>query len=196
MVSRVRQVAAHGREEALMAAYARGDDGALEALFNLMAPRILAFLRCCLTDAERGSAEELLQATFVELRRRRRAFRRGMAVRPFLFELAARVHRESQREAPRSAEPIAVRRASTPPSAASSKAERGGDANELARQAIAALQGSQRVIIQLHRFEGLSFAEIAGVMGASETTIRAQACGVYQQLRERLQPLLNEGDEP
>jgi RNA polymerase sigma factor (sigma-70 family) len=190
------------REQALMAAYARGDDRALEALFNLMAPRILSFLHCCLSEPEPEPrlAEELLQATFVRLHRSRHTYRRGTPVRPWLFAVAASVQRDAVGRLPSFDACAGAASEGLPQPSATSAADGGRVAGDLepgraVRQAIAALQSSQRVVIQLHRFEGLSFAEIAEVLGASEATVRAQAFCVYQQLRERLRPLVRERDD-
>ena len=47
-------------------------------------------------------------------------------------------------------------------------------------------------MIYLHRFEQMTFAEIAAVLGASEGAVKLRAFRGYEKLREDLAPLLGE----
>jgi RNA polymerase sigma factor (sigma-70 family) len=183
---------AEPRENALMAAYAAGDVRALDALFNALAPRLLAFFQRC--DADPSLAEELLQATFLQLHQERRAYHPGTSLRLWLFSIAAHVRREQLRR----------RGGATPDTwrAAPLLSERGRAAvsgahsdgrDRAVREALDALQGSERAILHLHRYESMTFAEIAQVLGAREDAVRAQALRTYRSLLERLQPLVGEG---
>ncbi|MND06340.1 RNA polymerase sigma factor RpoE [compost metagenome] len=49
-------------------------------------------------------------------------------------------------------------------------------------------------MIQLHRFEGLTFAEIAEVLGTTAGAVRVRAFRAYERLRTELQPLLEESE--
>jgi RNA polymerase sigma-70 factor (ECF subfamily) len=65
------------------------------------------------------------------------------------------------------------------------------DSDEVAkrvRAALAQLPREQRQVIELHWFEELSFAEIAGVVAASAGAVRVRAHRGYVKLRELLGP--------
>ena len=55
------------------------------------------------------------------------------------------------------------------------------------RQALAKLPEAQREAIVLHRFEGMSFSEIAQVVGLSESAVRVRAHRGYETLRGLLE---------
>lgn len=174
-------------EDMLMARYADGDDRALEVLFDRLAPRVLSFLCCSPGEPER--AEQLLQSTFVQLHRSRHAYPRGTSARTWVLSIAANVQR---RPAPRTRwlqrlhNPRAVKVEATEPKAESQR-------DRAVREVIAGLQEADRQLLHLHRVEGLSFGEIAQVVGVSEAAIRARAIGSYRLLRERLLWLVSDG---
>lgn len=157
------------REEVLMTAYAAGDEAALEPLFDGLAPRVLALFALCVPEPQ--LAEDLLEQTFMRLRRLRHTYRPGTPVRPFVYGIAANL----------CADRFNTRRSEAAPVRAL------GDV-------FAALSGDERLLIYLHRHEGLQIAQIAAILGVSEAVARAQVFRLYQQLRERLQPLLNGGE--
>jgi DNA-directed RNA polymerase specialized sigma24 family protein len=51
-------------------------------------------------------------------------------------------------------------------------------------------------VIHLHRFEGLSFAQIGKVLDVSEGAARIRAFRAYSALREKLLPLMAEESSP
>ena len=61
---------------------------------------------------------------------------------------------------------------------------------EAARVAIARLPESQRVILHLYRQEGLSFEQIAEVLGTTPEAVRSRASAAYQKLQVELRPYL------
>jgi RNA polymerase sigma-70 factor (ECF subfamily) len=54
------------------------------------------------------------------------------------------------------------------------------------RAAVDALPESQRVIVHLHRYEGLTFAEIAGSLATTEGAVKLRAFRAYGRLRKQL----------
>jgi RNA polymerase sigma-70 factor (ECF subfamily) len=54
------------------------------------------------------------------------------------------------------------------------------------RAALAALPEAQREAVVLHRFEGLSFAEIAEAAGVTESAVKVRAHRGYEALRAAL----------
>lgn len=171
-------------DEQWMRAYAADDQRALAALFDRYAHRFLGMYRHCLQDE--AAAEALLEATFAEMHRLRHSYRPTSTVRPWLFALAARLCLE------------ALRRRSHPSSARSMPAASGdGFAGEDAvRAAVISLDGSGRLVLYLHRYEGMSFGEIAEVLGTNAQAVRTQAVETYSSLHERLRPFVERGETP
>lgn len=170
-------------DEALMERYLGGDRLAFDQLFHRYAPRLHGwFLR---TTGSEALAQDLVQQTFLHVHRARADFRQGAAVRPWVFAIAANVRRQHFRtrrrkpetlwDAERHREPEVAPRVST----ASERAIRG---------ALGELPESAREVIVLHWYEGLSFREIAGVVGASHSAVKVRAHRAYKRLRELLEP--------
>ena len=64
------------------------------------------------------------------------------------------------------------------------------DSASASRDALDALPESQRAVIHLHRFEGMTFPQIAGVLGTSEVAVRGRAFRAYAQLRKQMTDLV------
>lgn len=173
-------------EDLLMARYVDGDDRALEVLFDRLAPRVLAFLRC--GTVEPAHVEQLLQSTFVQLHRSRHAYPQGTSARAWVLGIAAHLQRKPAR---RWRWPSVSRTRAVTLEAVEQKSESRRD--RAVREIIAGLQEEDRQLLHLHRFEGLSFEQIAQIVGSSEAAIRDRAVRSYRQLRERLLLLVNNG---
>ncbi len=64
--------------------------------------------------------------------------------------------------------------------------------SERVRAALESLSGPQRVVVHLHRFEELSFAEVGEVLGISEGAAKLRAFRAYAELRRLLADLVTE----
>jgi len=170
-------------EQELMAAYVAGDQAAFAALFDALAPRLLAFFQRAV--AERAVAEDLLQITFERVHAARKRYRLGSPLRPWLFTIAARVRID---ELDRVADHAG------PSDQASDIDQRARDRR--VREAIDSLPASQRVVVHLHRFEGMTFGEIGSVLGVQEGAVRLRAFRAYDSLRTLLLPLVREEESP
>ncbi|ABS27806.1 RNA polymerase, sigma-24 subunit, ECF subfamily [Anaeromyxobacter sp. Fw109-5] len=182
-------------EEALMEAYVAGDAGAFERLFRSLAPSVHGFF---VRSVGNGAvAEDLLQTTFLKLHGARGSWRRGEPLRPWVFTIAGRVRIDWLRQQGREdhgsdAEELAD------PAASPEGAEDAVLAGERAGRVKAALDRLpevQRVVVYLHRYEDLSFAEIGEVLGISEGAAKLRAFRAYGQLRVALADLVRE-DSP
>lgn len=181
-----RRPAAHGGD---------GDDGtwlrafgdderrALGALFDRYAPRLLALYQHCLDDP--ADSEALLTQTFAQLHRSRRDYVEGTPLRTWLFGVAARAYLPPERS------DSWPGRESAPPASSDSL-----DAADAVRAAINTLPRTERVLLYLHRFEGMGFGEIAQVLGSSTQDVRTRAVRAYGTLQRRLRPLVERGDTP
>lgn len=177
-----------------MIAYARGDRRAFDRLFAILSPRVHGLFMRMFRDA--AVADDMLQITFLKVHRARAEYREGSRVRPWVLSIAARVGIDELRKRKRSLEEgdedklgradaaAAVARARTDLLEQAQIAER-------VRAAIDELPDGQRVVVHLHRYEELTFAEIAKVLGSTEGAVKLRAFRAYEQLRKRLQPLLS-----
>jgi RNA polymerase sigma-70 factor (ECF subfamily) len=179
-----------GDDELLMEAYVAGDAGAFERLFRSLAPSIHAFF---VRSVGRGAvAEDLLQTTFLKIHAAREAWN-GERLRPWAFTIAARVRSDWFRKQGRAGEEpgdeevedLAIR---SNPAAAVLAGERA----DRVRAALDSLPEPQRVVVHLHRFEGLSFADVGKVLGISEGAARIRAFRAYGLLRTLLADLVKE----
>jgi RNA polymerase sigma-70 factor (ECF subfamily) len=177
-------------DEEIMTRYAEGDHHSFEEIFARWAPRLHGyFLR--VTGAA-GDADDLLQATFLKVHRGRMSFRPEMGLRGWLFTIAARVRRDEARRRfrhPSGADPARAEELAAPDEEDSAVARERASA---VRAALARLPDSQREVIYLHRFEQMTFAEIAAVLDTSEGAVKLRAFRGYEKLREELAPLLEE----
>jgi len=174
-----------------MAAYVGGDPRAFDRLFKALAPSLMAFFMRSMKNA--AVAEDLLQTTFLKLHGARGSWRRGERLRPWLFAIAARaridwLRRQGRREETEDDEEF--REAPDPADPADGFLER--ERGERVRTALDSLGEAQRTVVHLHRFEGLSFAEIGRALGISEGAAKLRAFRAYAQLRALLADLVAE----
>ena len=180
-------------DEQLMLDYAAGDLCAFELLFDRWAPRLHAFFRRSFGNA--SDADDLLQITFLRVHRARGSFRAGMPLRAWLFSVAARLRQDELRRRRRfstAARELAAgaEEEANSPATAQPEAARAS----LVHAALDRLPETQRLVIHLHRYERMKFAEIAQVLNTSEGAVKLRAFRAYQRLRALLVPLLERED--
>src|SRR2546423_2552423 len=161
-------------DEELMSAYVAGDARAFEKLFARLAPRVHAFFRRSFRDE--GVADDLLQGTFMKVHRARAQYRPDLKLGPWLFAVAARVRVDQLRRRfrlPEDADEDAIALAEAQPQP---DPPLDSDVKDAVRAALAALPQSQRTVIHLHRYEGMTFAGIAPVLCSSPAARRLRPC--------------------
>ncbi len=170
-------------DEQLMQAYVAGDRSAFERLFERWSPRLQrSFVRAGMRHDEAG---DLLQQTFLHLHRARHDFRPGAPLRPWIFTIAMNLRRQYMRRLGRKPEqPLDD---DGPEPAAPQDDPDAGFLGRTIRAALAKLPESQREVIALHWFEGLSFREVAQVVGATQTAVKVRAHRGYAKLRAELE---------
>jgi len=175
-------------DEDLMSAYVAGDARAFETLFARLAPRVHGFFLRSFRDE--GVADDLLQVTFMKVHRARASFRPGFKIRPWLFAVAARVRADELRRRlrlPEDADEEAIARADEQAPRDPPPDE---DVKDAVRAALDALPESQRAVIHLHRYEGMTFAEIARALGTTAGAAKLRAFRGYETLRRQLKGIL------
>jgi RNA polymerase sigma-70 factor (ECF subfamily) len=179
-----------------------GDVRAFEELVRRYQNRLLTLLHH--VTASREQAEDLTQEVFLRLFRARKRYQAGARFSTFLFTIANNVasnalrsqsrRREVQVEAAGNGDSapldqMAVARSGFMPARQLDKAERAA----FVRQAINQLSERQRMALLLCKFEGLSYAEIARIMGLTEKAVKSLLARARQNLRVALEPYVTEG---
>lgn len=168
-------------DEALMEAYARnGDSIAFEKLYDRWSDRLFGYIARAVDHA---TAEELFQTLWMRLHTARQSYRSGRAVAPWIFAIAANLRRQEWRR--RGRRPEEPRAAPNPSGTAASAEEEAlaVERDRLVRKALAALTEGQRDVIELHRFEHLSFPEIAETLGEGVEAVKSRAFRGYKALK-------------
>jgi RNA polymerase sigma-70 factor (ECF subfamily) len=135
-----------------------------------------------------------LQTTFLKLHRAKDAYRPGDRVKPWLFAIAANVRMDELRRRMRLAEDAGEEQvdralAAEPKAPDSAELYEGAELSARVRAALRRLPESQRVVIELNRFEGLSLGEVGEALGISEGAAKLRAFRGYEQLRSELHEL-------
>ena len=172
-----------------MARYVGGDEAALREIFERYAPRLRGLFRRHLFREDQ--AADLVQQTFLQLHRARKDFRAGSPLRPWLYTIALNLQRRLFRTLARKpatsleGEPAD---AGDGPSQAIERLERIAKV----QAALSQISPQQREVIELHWFEGLPFAEVARVVGASLSAVKVRAHRGYKKLAVELEGLGNQ----
>ncbi|MBX5483277.1 MAG: RNA polymerase sigma factor [Myxococcaceae bacterium] len=170
-----------------MERFCDGDARAFDALFARYAAPIRGYLLRATGDP--ATAEDLLQGTFLSLVRARGRFLRGHFFRPWLYAIATNAVRDHLR---RRRPEVLTELGELPTDAAEPTPPSDAGLKRAVRDALAQLPANQREVILLHRFEGLSMAEVAEAVGASEAAVKVRAHRGYERLRQLLQGVWEE----
>lgn len=181
-----------------MQRYVAGDSRAFDALFSRYAARLHAFFSRSFRSG--AVADDLVQTTFLKLHAARASYDASLPVRPWLFGIAARVRIDELRRRYRAAEKASDEELGELTLPIAGGPDRWPEANEEAERVRKALEGlpeAQRVVVWLHRFEGLTFAEIAEALSVdgpklTEVAVRVRAFRAFATLREALADLVED----
>ncbi len=176
-------------DEALMAAYQRGDATAFETLFGRYKDRVYGYFVRRFNDRE--AAEDLFQSTFLRVHRARRDYDTTRPFATWIFAIASNLGRDELKR--RARRPGDVHWEALDDAPARTSSEIDPERRLLSREqaartetALATLPDSQREVIVLHKLEGLSFPEIAEVLGETAEAVKSRAFRGYRALRRLL----------
>lgn len=158
-----------------------GEQRAFDALFTRHAATMRSYLQRITGSA--AAADDLTQATFVSMVKGRGRFQRGAKVKPWLYAIATNAARDWGR---RSRFEKVTDEGVLPDGEAEAPPEVDPALEKAVKAALAQLPEAMREAIVLHRFEGLSFAEIAEHAGVTESAVKVRAHRGYERLRELL----------
>lgn len=177
-----------------------GDESAFEALVRRHEQRVFRLLLRMMGSRE--EAEDVAQETFLSLYRHGRRFRGEARFSTFVYRVAANAALNRRRTLGRSrnrVKKLAERHAAGDDLPSSPRdpedATAGGELSDHVRDALQRLSPALRMPVVLYDIDGLSYAEIAKVLGVAEGTVKSRIHRARQALRIELQALLGQSPE-
>ena len=178
--------------------------GAFEVLVTRYQHRLMGVLVHLVGRVE--EAEDLTQEVFLRVYRARKGYRPRSKFSTWLFTIANNLALNHLRgkgrnpmvaisgddtsgsQAIRPVEERALAREET-----ASAQMRKVELSEVVREALEGLGEDQKLAVLLNKFEDMSYADIAGVMGRSEAAVKSLLARARNHLREQLEPYLKTG---
>jgi RNA polymerase sigma-70 factor, ECF subfamily len=171
-----------------MSRYAEGDDAAFSEVFSGLGPRVQAFLYRLSGSVD--LAHDLTQETFLRIHRARGSFVPGHPVLPWAYAIARNCfvgHVRSRKfKAGRRSVDIADHELAAGLEASAEAAVLARESARIVKQVLAEMSVVNREAFILLRFEGLSVAAAAQVLGASQGAVKLRAFRAYEALRAAL----------
>lgn len=162
-----------------MSAYQAGDTRSFDALHDRYAGPLRRFLARAFPRLE---PDDLVQEAFLRVVRSRGAYRADGTFRGWLYAIARNVAVERAFRAP---DPPVREGAADPAHLAAA-----GEIGRAVEAAIGSLSESDREILVLAKYEGLSYGEIAEALGLSREAVKVRAFRALVRLREDLKGYL------
>lgn len=182
-------------DESLVKEFLGGGKKAFEQLVRRYEMPLMGFLFRYLADIQ--DAEEVFQETFIRVYTKGERFDATRKFKTWLYTIAinlARTALKRRRSAPLLAredesgrhDDRAVLEGETGEDYSPDKRHAGRELGELVKDAITSLPCRQQEVFVLFQYQGLSYAEIAGVLGRPLGTIKSQMHYAVLALREKL----------
>lgn len=171
-------------DEVLMVRFCDGELSAFEVLFQRYAQVIRSYLARLVGAVH---ADDLAQATFLSVVRARGRFDRKARFKPWLYAIATNAARDYLRKRREEL----TQTGQLPSELADEKGSETRDEGleRTVQSALRQLPESQRAAIVMHRFQNLSFGEVAQALDVSESAVKVRAHRGYKRLRELLKGL-------
>lgn len=182
--------------------------GAFEVLVGRYQDRLLGVMTHLIGSPQ--EAEDLAQEVFLRVYRARKGYRPRAKFSTWLFTIANNLASNHQRgkgrnptvqldgaASPNDSQPMRPAADRIPAAGATASAQmRQVELSQVVREALEELGDDQRMAVLLNKFEEMSYAEIAEVMGRSEPAIKSLLARARTNLREQLEPYLLAGTKP
>ena len=165
--------------------YCAGDQDAFALLFTRFQGRLVRFLTQMVGPTTAG---DMAQITFMKVHENRHRYKSGHNLAAWVFTIARNSALDHIRSAPRRREVTGIE---IDPGKEGPQRDLFRD--EIVRVAVHNLPDDQKQVILLHWFGGLSFDEVAKIVGASAAAVRVRAHRGYEKLRTALGALKREG---
>ena len=174
-----------------------GDDRAFEALVDAYKDRIFVYVSRMLPDA--AEAEDITQETFVRAYQSLRGFRGASSFQTWLYRIASNlvidsVRRHRRREegvisldAPLDTEEGELSRELADLRRGPEEEATGAAVQKEVRAAIAKISPKLRAVLVMYDIQGMSYQEIAQILGCPLGTVKSRLFNARMQLRELLE---------
>lgn len=167
--------------DALMACYQAGDSAAVTVLVETVSPQLHRFFMA--QSASSSDADDLLQETWLRIRRVRHTYRPGEPVLPWFYAIARRVRIDHYRRASRTT----ARERPLEEASDRSVTQPQGEAHaEDLETLLAPLSDSQRDIIRMLKVTGMSLEEVARATSCSVGSVKQKVHRAYRKLRDTM----------
>jgi RNA polymerase sigma-70 factor (ECF subfamily) len=171
----------------LLARLRAGDTRAFEELVTMYQHRVFGVALRMLGN--RAEAEEIAQETFLRAHRALREFRGEARLGTWLYAIASRLCLNRLASGPRRHErsdDIALAQAPAESADTAGELER-GELEAALHEAVAALPEDRRIVVVLRDLEGLSYEDIAEVLGMPLNTVRTRLHRARLDLKAKLE---------
>jgi RNA polymerase sigma-70 factor, ECF subfamily len=185
-------VAALERDAQLMLRVREGDDTSFALLLERHRTPVVHFLYRMIQN--QAVSEELAQEVFLRVYRSRTTYEPTAKFTTWLFRIATHVALNSIRDRKNEKGHESLdeemldgvgRQVADRQQTVEQEMVREAKLREV-RQAIEALPAKQRAAVLMHKYEGLDYAQIAGVLSCSESAVKSLLFRAYESLRGRL----------
>ncbi len=192
------------QDQKLIKKLQEGDHSAFKKLFDDY--KIMVFNVCLSMLSNQQEAEDITQDVFFQAYKSIKRFRAESRLSTWLYRIAVNHclnHQrrkkqarwlsldfilESQGEKNQDVQTLSVIASGDSPDVVLEKSER----KRVVQQAINSLPKKQRIVVILHRYEGLSYKEIAEVMKCSLASVESRLHRAKVNLTKKLLPILKE----
>lgn len=177
-------------DDALLISTAQGDQQAFRLLVRRHQGMVTRFA-CRLLNGDRSAAEDIGQEAFLRLLRTARSYTARGQMCAFLLTTTRNLCRDHlRRERPTEQWDSLLDYADPSPTGEVNALLQ--ERSETVRKAIAALPEEQQTVLILSHYEGISYAEIAAIVGCPAGTVASRKHHALAALRRSLQPYLEE----
>jgi RNA polymerase sigma-70 factor (ECF subfamily) len=163
----------------LMVGYQKGDVDAVDELVRRLSPGLLRFLSA--SHLSRSDAEDLLQECWMRIHHSRHTYRPTEPVLPWVFAIARHTRLDGYRRR-RRRESREVLVANPPENIAQIAPARAVEKDQLL-PLLEVLPESQREVILMLKFSGMSLEEVARSTSSTVGAIKQKAHRAYEKLR-------------
>lgn len=186
----------------LMMAFAAGEDAAFELIVKRFERQVFGIV--CRYMGNRPLAEDTAQEVFLRVYRLRKSYRPTARISTLIYRITANlclnvIRDESRRrmvslDAVASDDELSLGASIGSTAAPAEDAVEARERAEIVRRALAKIPERQRIALILHRFEGLSYAEIAESMETNIDAVKSLLSRARASLAEALRPDIEAGN--
>lgn len=176
-----------GSEQELIQDLQRGDQRAFAAVYQAFNEGVFAY--CLKILADRQLAEDVLQETFVKVQQHARSIQRNESFRSWIFRIARNEALMQLRKGRLDGQldDESVWSEETPHQHLVTL-----ERSEIVNRLLDSLKHEYREVLVLLVYENMSYAEIAAITGATESSVKSRIFRARKAMMEKLRPYVQE----